>query len=136
MRKPAIRMMAAAAVVMAAFMAVPAAQTAEGRLDVTGIWAFEVQTENGTGTPTVTFKQDGEKLTGHYSSQFLGEADLTGTLKGQAIEFVVSANVQGNAVELSFVGIVENKDSMKGKVSLAGMGEGTFTGKRKPSSMP
>jgi hypothetical protein len=52
-------------------------------------------------------------------------------VKGQAIEFVVAANVQGNAIELSFVGTIENKDSMKGKVSLAGMGEGTFTGKRK-----
>jgi hypothetical protein len=136
MRKPAIWMMVAAAVGVAAFTAVPAAQTAEGRVDVTGIWAFEVQTENGAGTPTVTFKQDGEKLTGHYSSQFLGEADLTGTVKGQAIEFVVAANVQGNAIELSFVGTIENKDSMKGKVSFAGLGEGTFTGKRKPNSMP
>jgi hypothetical protein len=136
MRKPAIRMMVVAAAIVAACVAVPTAQTAEGRVDVTGIWAFEVQTENGTGTPTVTFKQDGEKLTGHYSSQFLGEADLTGTVKGQAIEFVVAANVQGNAIELSFAGIVENKDSMKGKVSLAGMGEGTFAGKRKSNSMP
>jgi hypothetical protein len=79
----------------------------------------------------VTFKQDGEKLTGHYSSQMLGEAELVGTVKGQAIEFVVSANVQGNAIELSFVGTIETKDSMKGKVSFAGLGEGTFTGKRK-----
>ena len=136
MRKPASHTIVAAAVIMAAFLAVPAAQTAQAKFDVTGIWAFEVQTENGTGTPTVTFKQDGEKLTGHYSSQYLGEADLTGTVKGQAIEFVVAANVQGNAIELAFAGIVENKDSMKGKVSFAGMGEGTFTGKRKPSLMP
>jgi hypothetical protein len=128
-----MQMMVAAAVVVAAFLAVPAAQTAQAKVDVTGIWAFEVQTENGTGTPQLTFKQEGEKLTGHYSSQMLGEADLTGTVKGQAIEFVVAANVQGNAIELSFVGTIESKDSMKGKVSFAGLGEGTFTGKRKPS---
>jgi hypothetical protein len=122
----------AAAIIVTALLAVPAAQTAQAKVDVTGIWAFEVQTENGTGTPQLTFKQDGEKLTGRYSSQFLGEAELSGTVKGQAIEFVVAANVQGNAVELSFVGTIESKDAMKGKVSFAGMGEGTFTGKRKP----
>ncbi len=133
MRNPAIRTIAAGALIMAVLLAVPAAQTAQAKVDVTGIWAFEVQTENGTGTPTVTFKQDGEKLTGHYSSQFLGEAELSGTVKGQSIEFVVAASVQGNAIELSFTGTIENKDAMKGKVSLAGMGEGTFTGKRKPS---
>jgi hypothetical protein len=133
MRNPVIRTIASAALIMAAFLAVPAAQTAQAKVDVTGSWAFEVQTENGTGTPTVTFKQDGEKLTGHYSSQFLGEAELSGTVTGPSIDFVVFANVQGNAIELSFTGTIENKDAMKGKVSLAGMGEGTFTGKRKPS---
>ena len=132
MRKPTMQMVVAAAMIVTACLAVTAAQTAPAKVDVTGIWAFEVQTDNGTGTPQLTFKQEGEKLTGHYSSQMLGEADLTGTVKGQAIQFVVAANVQGNAIELSFVGTIESKDSMKGKVSFAGMGEGTFTGKRKP----
>ena len=132
MRQAGMRMVIAAAVLVTAFLAVPAAQTAQAKVDVTGIWAFEVQTENGTGTPQLIFKQEGEKLTGHYSSQLLGEADLTGTVKGQAIQFVVAANVQGNAIELSFVGTIESKDAMKGTVSFAGMGEGTFTGKRKP----
>jgi len=104
---------------------------APAKIDVTGAWAFEVQTEAGTGTPTVTFKQEGEKLTGHYSSAFLGEAELAGTVKGAAIEFSVSASVQGNAVTLTFAGTVDDANSMKGKVSFAGMGEGTFTGKRK-----
>jgi hypothetical protein len=131
MRKPAMQMVVVAAVIVAAFLAVPVAMTAQAKIEVTGTWAFEVQTDNGTGTPQLTFKQDGEKLTGHYSSQMLGEAELTGTVKGQAIEFVVAANVQGTAIELSFVGTIESKDSMKGKVSFAGMGEGTFTGTRK-----
>ena len=131
MNKPTMRSVATVAVIATAFLALTAAQTPQAKFDVTGIWAFEVQTENGTGTPQLTFKQEGEKLTGHYSSQMLGEAELTGTVKGQAIEFVVAANVQGNAIELAFTGIIESKDAMKGKVSFAGLGEGTFTGKRK-----
>jgi len=62
-----------------------AAQT-KVKVDVTGKWAFQVTTTAGGGTPTVTFKQSGETLTGRYSSTNLGEADLTGTVKGQDIE--------------------------------------------------
>jgi hypothetical protein len=104
---------------------------APAKIDVTGTWAFEVQTEAGTGTPMVTLKQDGEKLTGHYSSAVLGEAELTGSVKGTAIEFTVAASVQGNAIAVTFTGTVDDANTMKGKVSFAGLGEGTFTGKRK-----
>jgi hypothetical protein len=30
-----------------------------GKVDITGKWTFNVQTDAGSGTPTVTFKQDG-----------------------------------------------------------------------------
>jgi len=120
----------AVVVAMAALTGPPALQ-AQAKVDVTGAWAFEVQTEAGAGTPQVTFKQDGEKLTGHYSSAVLGEADLQGTVKGQVIQFAFTASVQGNAVELTFSGTVEDNNSMKGKVSFGGLGEGTFTGRRK-----
>ena len=100
------------------------------KIDVTGKWLFSVQTEAGTGTPTITLKQDGEKLTGHYSSATLGEADLTGTLKGKDIKFSFKADLQGNALDVTYAGTVEDKDSMKGTVDIAGLGNGTFTGKR------
>jgi hypothetical protein len=103
----------------------------QARIDITGVWAFEVQTEAGTGTPQVTFKQEGEKLTGHYSSAVLGEAELAGSVKGPAIEFTVAASVQGNAIAVTFTGTIDDANSMKGTVSFAGLGEGTFTGKRK-----
>ena len=61
----------------------------------------------------------------------MGEAQLTGTVKGQAIEFIVSANVQGTQVELKYAGAVESKDSMKGTLSAGDFGGGTFTGTRK-----
>jgi hypothetical protein len=100
-----------------------------GKVDVTGKWTFAVETAAGSGTPTMTFKQDGEKLTGHYSGQ-LGEADLTGTVKGQDISFKFTVDVQGQTLNALYTGTVESKDSMKGKVDLVGLGEGTFTAKR------
>jgi hypothetical protein len=112
-------------------ISVAARAQAPSKIDVTGAWAFEVQTEAGTGTPQVTFKQEGEKLTGVYSSQLLGELELAGSVKGQAIQFTLAANVQGNALEVVFAGTIDDNASMKGKVTFSGFGEGTFSGKRK-----
>jgi hypothetical protein len=100
------------------------------KVDLTGKWAFTVQTEAGTGTPTVTLKQEGDKLTGHYSSQVLGEADLTGTVKGQQFDFTFTANAQGTSLDVKYSGTIENKDSLKGTLDLGGLGSGTFTAKR------
>jgi hypothetical protein len=103
--------------------------TAQG-VNVTGSWVLDVQTGAGGGQPTVTFKQDGEKLTGHYSSQTLGEADFTGTVKGNAIQFTFNAEAQGQQIDVNYSGTVEG-NSMKGTVNMAG-GQltGTFTGKK------
>lgn len=101
------------------------------KVDITGKWIFEVATDAGSGTPTVTFKQDGEKITGHYSSSNLGEADLTGTLKGQNLTFTFQADVPGaGSLPVTYVAKVESKDSMKGTIDIGGAATGTFTGKR------
>jgi len=118
-------MLAAVAVLVTA----SAAAGQASKVDVTGKWAFAVETSAGSGTPTITLKQDGEKLTGHYSGQ-LGEADLTGSVKGQNVSFKFTADVQGNALECTYTGTAETKDAMKGKVSIAGLGDGTFTAKK------
>ena len=98
--------------------------------DVSGTWALMVQTDQGTGTPSVTLKQDGEKLTGNYSSQVFGEQEVTGTIKGNAITFSFAGSLEGNKFTVTYRGTVD-KDTMKGKVSIGDMGEGTFTGKKK-----
>src|SRR5258705_13316638 len=127
MRSRAVRwtMIAAAAMVAAA----PAAAGQASKVDVTGKWAFAVETAAGAGTPTITLKQDGEKLTGHYSGQ-LGEADLTGTIKGADFTFKFTVDAQGNLLDVTYTGTVESKDALKGKLSIAGLADGTFTAKR------
>ena len=102
---------------------------AQETTDITGKWVFEVQTSAGAGNPTLEFKQEGEKLTGHYSGQ-LGEADLKGTVKGKTVEFSFTSMVQGYSIEAVYSGTLDGKDSMKGTVSLKGLGDGTFTGKK------
>ncbi len=121
------RLAAAAAVALCAVSVVSAGQTA--KVDVTGRWTFNVETSAGSGTPTMTFKQDGEKLTGHYSGQ-LGECDLTGSVKGVDISFSFTVDAQGTTIKATYSGTIDAKDSMKGKVELFGLGDGTFTAKK------
>jgi len=99
------------------------------KVDVTGKWTFTVETSAGSGMPTITLKQEGEKLTGHYTGQ-LGEADLTGTVKGQDIVFKFEVDVGGQKLLNTYTGTIENKDALKGTVDIAGLAGGTFTAKR------
>lgn len=109
--------------------AAPAAQSS-GATDISGAWDFTVETSGGSGSPTFTFKQEGEKLTGTYKGQF-GEAPLTGTVKGDDVNFSININAQGQSLTVVYKGKITGKDSMKGTVALGELGEGTWTGKKK-----
>lgn len=99
-------------------------------VNVAGDWTFSVQTDQGSGTPAISFTQDDETLTGTYVGTF-GSATLKGTIKGAAIEFSFTADAQGQAVDSVYRGTVE-KDTMKGTVAIAGgQLNGTFTASRK-----
>ena len=97
--------------------------------DVTGKWTFNVVTDAGGGSPTFVFKQAGEKLTGTYTGTF-GTAELTGTVKGDVIEFTFEASVADQKGKVVYTGKIEAADKMKGDVDLAGLGKGTWTGKK------
>jgi len=102
-----------------------------GKTDVTGTWILSVESAAGASSPTATFKQEGEKLTGQYTSQLAGEAPITGTVKGSNIEFTIAVDIQGTKLELRYSGTIESNTSMKGTLSLGEFGDGTFTAKRK-----
>jgi hypothetical protein len=104
--------------------------TTKKKTDVTGTWTFSVTTDAGTGTPTVTIKQSGDSLSGHYSSQTLGEHDFKGTIKDKLVTIKFSADLQGTALVVTYSGTVDG-DGMKGTVDFSGMAGGTFTATRK-----
>lgn len=120
------RILAVVVMMLGLFNIAPLGAQATG---VTGEWTFNVTTDQGSGTPVITFKQDGEKLTGKYAGQ-LGNADLTGTLKGDAIHFTFTLDVQGQQAPVTYDGTVE-KNTMKGKLDIGGMVNGTFTATKK-----
>ena len=118
-------------IIVLATASIPSASAAQSSpVDLTGKWLFTVNTDGGSGTPTVTLTQKGDSLTGHYSSQLLGEADLKGTVKDGKFSFSLQGNVQGTAVTVTYTGTIESKDALKGSVDLGGMASGTFTAKR------
>lgn len=98
-------------------------------VNITGKWAFTVVTPKGNGTPTVTFEQQAEKLTGQYAGS-IGEAPLTGTLKNGEISFqFVTDPKLGPAI---YTGKVDPADpqKMSGTVDFAGQAKGTWEGKK------
>ena len=98
-------------------------------VNITGDWVFTVQTDQGGGTPTISFQQDGEKLAGKYNGQ-LGTADLRGTIKGNDVNFAFTIDMQGQQAPVSYKGTVE-KNTMKGTLDIGGMATGTFTAAKK-----
>lgn len=109
-------------------MTYAAARAADDKIDITGIWNFEVDIAGTQGSPVITFKQDGEKLTGKYKGQF-GEKDITGKVKGKEIEF--SFEIQDDAKAV-YTGTIE-KETMKGKADYAGQAAGDWTAKKAPA---
>jgi hypothetical protein len=97
---------------------------AEEKSDVTGGWNVAVEIAGNSGSPLFIFKQDGDKLTGKYKGQF-GEANVTGKVKGDEIEF--SFEAQG--AKIVYTGTVK-KGSMEGTADYAGQASGTWKAKK------
>ncbi|MBL8997104.1 MAG: hypothetical protein KJZ74_12500 [Gemmatimonadales bacterium] len=107
------------------------ALAAIARIDFSGTWQFSVVTDNGTGTPTVTLKQEGTKITGTYSSQMMGLRALEGSAKGDSLRFVLSNGGNADAPTLTYIGVATDANTLKGIVDFGGMGGATFTAVRK-----
>ena len=94
--------------------------------DLTGTWKAKVNLGSQTGSPTFELKQDGEKLTGKYSGA-LGEASLTGTVKGSNVAW----DFRASGADIHYVGKISADGSkIEGIVDYGGQASGTFTATR------
>ena len=97
---------------------------------VAGKWTVSLDMAMGTATVGLEFKQDEGKITGTYSGRY-GAFPLEGTVKGRAIEFVVTTTIEGQQSSLWFGGeVAEDGQTMKGPAELGGAGEAYWTAKR------
>ncbi|WP_309672110.1 hypothetical protein [Gemmatimonas sp.] len=97
-------------------------------VDLTGSWTFEVVTENGTGVSAVAMTQQGDSLSGTYTSGRMGTLPFKGIVKGQTFTF--AANTSGGAT-FTFSGSIVDADHLKGDLDFGGQGGATFNGTRK-----
>lgn len=106
------------------------AQTA----DVAGTWTLTVTTDNGVTNPVLTLEQDGETLTGHYSSEALGEEDVTGIVNGSMVTISFTADLGGQMAPVSYRGTIDADGNMSGTMDIAdGLLTGDFTATRSES---
>jgi hypothetical protein len=110
---------------LALFAAAPAfSQTA-----ISGDWDVTVNSPQGANTTLVTFKQDGEKISGVFRSP-RGELPFDGgTLTGGELKFTFTVNTQGMQLPITLTGKIEGV-TMAGKADFGGFAEGDWTAKR------
>ena len=102
--------------------------TAANATDLNGKWKGDMKTPDGNMLEiNFNFQVDGEKLTGTVANTY-GEEQITeGTVKGDAISFIILAD--GGQFKITYVGKVVGEE-VKFHVTIGDMGEGELTAKR------
>lgn len=98
---------------------------------LTGTWSVSLQLESLSANPTLVLKQDGEKLSGDYTSEQYGKFPVTGTVKGADVAITFSMSIQGTSVDVTYKGTIEKDGSLKGTAAYGDLMNGTFTATKK-----
>ena len=101
-------------------------------LDMAGSWTLTVESQNGVTNPTLTLQQSGTSLTGHYSSDTLGEQEVVGDVQGRTATVTFSAVIEGlGEAPLSYSAEVAADGTWSGELTAEVQGQmfpiGTFT---------
>ncbi len=108
------------------------AAQSSAQTNMTGSWAMEVSSDQGITMPELTLVQEGMKLTGHYSSDALGENDITGMVDGSNVTISFEADLQGQSAPVSYKGTVNEEGVWSGTLDIAGgLLTGTFKASKK-----
>ena len=99
--------------------------------NITGAWNFQVESPNGTGTPSFTFVHAGPNIVGTYKGLF-GEAEFSGSLRNQELKFAFDVRVEEQPVTVTYQGKVESDGTMKGTARFGELGDATWTAKKAP----
>jgi hypothetical protein len=112
---------------MRGFVALMLTASALAGADLTGTWSAAVVLDAGSGTATFVFEQKGETLSGTYSGT-LGEAKVSGTVKGDAVEWSFASELAGT---ITYKGTMDGAARIKGTTQYGQLGAGTFLAEKK-----
>jgi hypothetical protein len=116
-------------IALSVLAALLAAAPAAAQTSIAGDWDMTIQSAQGTNSVRVTFRQDGEKISGIFKSP-MGELPFQdGTLTGDDLKFAFSLPIQGQPLEITMTGKVDGS-SIAGKAQFGGFGEGDWSAKR------
>ena len=95
--------------------------------DISGTWNAAVTLDAGSGTATFVLKQSGDQVTGTYSGT-LGEAKVTGTVKGDAVQWSFESPDAGT---VKYSGAIKGPNRIEGTADYGAVGKGTFVAEKK-----
>ena len=78
--------------------------------DITGTWTASFDTQIGVQNYTLTFKVEGNKLTGHVKSQYSDTDIQEGTISGDDISFVENLTYEGTPLRIVYKGKISGDE--------------------------
>lgn len=96
--------------------------------DVSGSWAFSVDTPNGKFESTVELRQEGEKVSGTLHNQF-GDTPVSGAVKDNDFSLVQKLDMNGQTMTITYAGKVDAGSAAKitGTFKFGDQGGGDFS---------
>lgn len=95
---------------------------------IDGAYKIEIDTPMGKQEATITFKTDGDKLSGSADSM-MGKQDFTGTVNGNDLAWTMDINSPMGEMKLEYTAKVTG-DDIAGEVKAGNFGSSPFKGKK------
>ena len=95
---------------------------------IAGEWDAAINTPGGVRNFKIVFRVDGDSLRGTVKRE-TGELPITGTIRGNAVNFSYTVNYNGNPLELTIAATVTGRDHERYR-EFGGMAEDEFSAKR------
>jgi hypothetical protein len=111
-------------VLVALFCAIVSAQAP----DATGEWDAQYVTPLGPQEVKIYLTQEGPRISGHTTSEF-GEFQVRGSINGHDIKLSWAEVDGGKTIDIVVTGTIDG-DTITGKASVGGRGEGAFKADR------
>ena len=123
--------MKALGVVLAALALVISAPTdAVSQESLSGSWDLSVETEGGVQVFTVSIVQDGENLKATGEIPEFGPIEMNGTRDGADLRLSLELDIDGNFLDIIFMGTLAEDGTIAGTTDVGGFGGGSWTAKR------
>lgn len=100
---------------------------------LTGNWELTVDTEGGVQVFTVSIVQDGENLKATGEIPDFGPIEMNGTRDGADLRLALELDIDGNVIDIIFIGTLAEDGTIAGTTDIGGFGGGSWTAKRTES---